>query len=384
MIEPPEDGVNLHNLEVAGVPVPMQTNASLNAFERQMLDDNVQTDTLVNSFLAQDHDEMQNVNNNPELTPMIVSAIEQNQQQQLRLILGQHPNLDLSRFPGCWHNEDMMTPLAMCFKCGHEGLFLLLLNRRVNLEQVWKVNDLNNRFNGLHMTVLSYIIATVEDLDDRLEYAIGLFNWGARVFHTDLPKYSQPTYILQRHMQQFRRSYFDLPIGRRNQRDQRSEWFLRHMLQEMVFNGGRDAATFLMNSSACSDTLSSLLLLCLQKSNSFEFLQNYDLSRLRDNEATRKIFEILEEKRQERELAFAWGRVFPQKVLKKIFDVTTLDWHAKNYPGCHVDTCVICMNLANLHVVCTNGHRLCKTCRADMRRRGQHNCPQCRAPMLRT
>lgn len=377
---PPDDGVNLHELEMAGVPVGVHLNAPLNAFEIQMLDNNVQTDTFVNSFFLDENDKVQNINNDPELTPMIVSAIEENNEQQLRYILEQHPNLDLSRFPGRWHSEDMMTPLALCFRCGHEGLFMLLLHKRVKLEQVWKVNDLNNRFDGFHMTVLSYIIATVQNLDDRMEYAVKLFHWGARVFNPDLPNYSQPTYILQEQIRNCSAPFLDPSTEIRNKR--RYRCFLKHMLKKVVLNGGRNGALFLMDTYIPLHGLSSLLLYCLQKSNSFEFLQNYDLSQLRDNEATRKIFEILEEKRLERERAFGWGTVFPAKVLKKIFDLTTLDWLTKNYRGCHVDNCVVCMSLANLHVVCKYGHRLCSICRVDMRQHSQHNCPYCRAPMI--
>lgn len=115
----------------------------------------------------------------------------------------------------------------------------------------------------------------------------------------------------------------------------------------------------------------------------------FDLSRLFYDETTERIYERLQNDRNERNLILASSQhnngqsrlaALSVDLLRQLGALSL----AENLRGLRLGECCVCFQQLDLHRVCENGHELCGRCRTHMNANNRFNCPMCRTRMYGT
>jgi hypothetical protein len=179
-----------------------------------------------------------------------------------------------------------------------------------------------------------------------------------------------------------------------------------HLLKRMVANEvrrGRPAGAEMLTEIFCNQPhfrdifldpflLGEVIVQLLEAGEDIN-LNIYDFSRFPVDVMTRSIYNRLKRNQNERSLVFRRMQVpynrhyhqspismLPEELRAKILDDTV----PENLRRLERDECGVCFNVRNVHQICTNGHKLCGTCRVSMLRQGQLNCPFCRTRTMDT
>ena len=115
----------------------------------------------------------------------------------------------------------------------------------------------------------------------------------------------------------------------------------------------------------------------------------YDLDRLYYDKRTKHIFDMLEARQAERNLAVATSMhnssesPFSTLDVHVLRDIVEKSMH-QNLAKMKTGECCVCFETKNLHQVCENKHQLCPACRLGWLQQLKLTCPSCRAPMFGT
>lgn len=336
--------------------------------------------------------------------------------EQLRQFVSNHPSLDLSRFPGEWNNPTKLTPIAFSVLHEQMEIFKFLLSCQVDLEILMvchrrilppgqfhigtnppMAGDLRPR----QMNLLSFCLQKQSDSNkDFFKYAYILSGHNIQICNTDIEIDAQPVLLFCLHIDYIMRTrhfYRDniLQFHLWDDIMKTAQMLLSVLLKKEIVLGTRSGASILMR-IFCENLippamyrlnlLGIVIELMLMHDIQFD-IDLYDLDRLYYDKRTKHIFEILEQRQVDRNLAIAQSLHYPGNsplsklnvdLLRNILEGSM----QPNLAKMDVGECCVCFDRKNLHQVCKNRHQLCPACRLSWLQQGKTTCPSCRAPMF--
>jgi len=368
---------------------------SVNLPDERLAPTNAEEEAFVQSLF-------QDANMNLDLSSSIYNAIQKDDVEVMRLILLENPSLNLSRFPGHWPPSTLATPLFFCLRFNSWKMFHFLIDMEVDLEQTWErscpgMDGMGSQTGSLR-TLLSrasewsfQIYDSCNAFRRYIDWVSEIFRRGARAFNPNLNDDCQAPIFLRKRFYEFTNFLTSLnedtlrSIGAYSHAERASNLLFNMYLQIMQSGGGQREAAFIMH-NVRAESYGILIYRCLRLNTNPIFLRHHNLTLLRDNQTTQKIFDLLENHRQQRLVAVAGAyhsrsesrlQSLPQSVIRRITNMTTPQY----YQGLRLHDCPVCFERKNTDVVCQHGHELCAPCRAHMLTHDQSRCPMCRAPM---
>jgi hypothetical protein len=371
---------------------------SVNLPDERLASTNAEEEAFVESLF-------QDANSNLDLRSPIYNAIKNDDVEAMRLIVLENPSLNLSRLPGHWPPSTLCTPTFYCFRFNSWKMFHFLIDLDVDLEQTWDrlipgmgsrtspSRTLLSRASEWSFQVFNSSIShTCTAFRYYIDWVSEIFRCGARAFNPNLNDDCQAPIFLRKSFYEFSiflKSFNEDTIrssGAYSHLQLASNLLFKMYLQIMQGGGGQREAAFIMH-NVRPEAYGLLIYRCLRLNTNPIFLRHHNLTLLIDNPTTQKIFDLLENHRQQRLVAVAGAyhsrsqsrlQSLPQTVIRRIANMTTPPY----YQGLRLHDCPVCLNRKNnTDVVCKHGHELCATCRAHMLTHDQSRCPMCRAPM---
>jgi len=339
------------------------------------------------------------------------ALIEEGDVEVLDKFLEEQAVIDLSNFP-----DGVGTPLAHAVVHQRKNIFTYLIRRNVDLHAAISVQIPNPHTGagvGLvkNLNILGFCVMQQPNDINYYEYAEILCEEGVEICSPDMDLTSQPVWLLFEKIHSLLRDpvtimrYFNGMVGGgdRWNRDHRDAVDLLELMVEKEIRRGRPAGAEMLTEIFCNQPhfrsiflrpfLLSEIILQLMEAGEDINLEIYDFSRFPLDDTTRRIYNWLKRKQNEQSLVFRrmedpYNRhyhqspisMLPVELRTKILNESV----SENLRRLERDECAVCFNVRNLHQVCTNGHKLCGTCRVEMIGRGQFNCPICRTRMIDT
>lgn len=314
------------------------------------------------------------MNDNPDHVRPIREAIEEDNAERLGTW---EPLADLSRFPGYWQDHSAMTPIAYAIFCRSENAFRYLLTV-VNLDATMIIRGeeydllswthrLTQRRNGQEYIPYMNMLrdAGVRDDDPNINYSTELFE-------------SILSELDEIFAEKFEYRNDDEVLQQCNTR-----------LQNIVFRLREALKVELPDAIRRQNLLGKAILKLMEHGTDFN-VDLFDLSRLFYDETTERIYERLQNDRNERNFILASSQHHNQQsplaelsreTLRTIAQLTL----AENLRGLRLGECCVCFETLDLHTVCPNIgenlHQMCGICRVNMNAGNQFTCPMCRTRM---